>query len=595
MLKRTHMCGELRCDHVGATVVLAGWVNTYRDQGKWLIFVDLRDREGLTQIVFDLEDAPEDVVTAAALLRREDVVAVQGVVRERAGGVNARLATGDVEVMATGLEVLNKTDTPPILPDEHDADKIAEEKRLQYRYIDLRRPRMQEILRLRNEVTRSARSYFAEHRFIEVETPFLIKTTPEGARDFVAPSRTYPGKWYALPQSPQIFKQILMVAGCDRYVQLVRCFRDEDPRADRQAEFTQIDLEMSFVDRDDVMDMMGGFARHVWHDVIGVDIGEIPVMTYQDAMDRYGIDKPDLRFGLELEDVSDLAAKTEFKVFTDALAKPKGTVKAMRVPGGVEKLTRKKTDGYAEFVKGFRAGGLPVVKFTDKGFETGVARFVEPVADELKERLGLEPGDIVFFTADTWEIATTAMGELRNLVARDLELIDKKAWKLLWVVDFPMFDRDDDANRWVAKHHPFTSPMPDQFEMLDTDPGACVSAGYDLVCNGSEIAGGSVRIHDRNVQSRVFELLGIAPDEAKLKFGFLLDALRFGAPPHGGIAFGLDRLVMLLAGTENIRDVIAFPKTQTGQDLMTGAPGPVDDGQLDELHVRINMPEEACT
>jgi aspartyl-tRNA synthetase len=595
MLKRTHMCGELRSDHVGETVVLAGWVNTYRDQGKGLIFIDLRDRDGLTQVVFDAEDAAEDVLSAASGLRREDVVAVQGVVRARVGGVNPRLATGDVEVMATALEVLNKTDTPPILPDEHDAEKIAEEKRLQYRYIDLRRSRMQEILRIRNEVTRSARSYFGEHRFIEVETPFLIKTTPEGARDFVAPSRTYPGKWYALPQSPQIFKQILMVSGCDRYVQIVRCFRDEDPRADRQAEFTQIDLEMSFVDRDDVMSMMGGFAQRVWKDVLGVDIGEIPVMTYADAMNRYGIDRPDLRFGLELEDVSDLAAKTDFKVFTDALAKPRGTVRAMRVPGGAEKITRKKIDAYTEFVRGFRAGGLAVVKCTDEGLQTGIASKIEPIHDELKTRLGLEPGDIAFFTSDTWEIAVTALGELRNLVARELELVDTGAWKLLWVVDFPMFDHDEDADRWVAKHHPFTSPMPDQFGLLETDPGACVSAGYDLVCNGSEIAGGSVRIHDRDVQAKVFELLGIEPDEAKLKFGFLLDALRYGAPPHGGIAFGLDRLVMLLAGTENIRDVIAFPKTQTGQDLMTGAPGPVDDTQLDELHVRINMPEEACT
>jgi aspartyl-tRNA synthetase len=592
MMKRTHMCGELRDSHAGQTVVLAGWVNTYRDQGKGLSFVDLRDRTGMTQIVFDLEDADQAIVETARTLRREDVVAVRGVVRERVAGPNPKLATGSIEVMATALEVLNKTETPPILPDDYEAAKIAEEKRLEHRYIDLRRPRMQQILQTRYQVTRVTRDYFAENGFIEVETPFLIKTTPEGARDFIVPSRMYPGEWYALPQSPQIFKQILMIAGCDRYLQLVRCFRDEDPRADRQAEFSQVDLEMSFVDRDDVLEVMSGYAKRVWKDVLGVTIDEIPVFTWADVMERYGIDRPDLRFDLEIRDVSDLAAKTDFKVFSGALAKDKGVVKAMRVPGGAEKMSRKVTDGYGEFVKTFRAGGVATVKYTADGFETGIAKFVDPIADELKERLGLEAGDIVLFTADTWSIATKAIGELRNKVAADLDLIDESAWKMLWIVDFPMFEWDEDRSRWTAMHHPFTAPRPDQVDMLESDPGACISDGYDLVCNGLEIGGGSIRIHNPGVQQKTFKLLGIGEAEAEQKFGFLLNALRFGAPPMGGIAFGLDRLIMLLVGTDNIRDVIAFPKTQTGQDLMTEAPGPVDEEQLEELHVRIEMPKD---
>ena len=586
MLKRTHMCGTLRSDHEGTEVVVCGWVNTYRDHSSGLIFIDLRDREGLVQVVFDGDDAEAAVVEAGRGLRREDVVAIKGSVRARAGGANPRLATGDIEVVATAIDILAKTDTPPILPDEHEAEKIAEENRLKYRFIDLRRPRMQEILKTRSLVTRTARDYFMDHGFLEIETPLLIKTTPEGARDFIVPARLHPGKWYALPQSPQLFKQILMVAGCDRYIQICKCLRDEDPRADRQAEFTQIDLEMSFVDRDDVISMMTGFARRLWKDVLDVEIGEIPSMTYAEAMDRYGIDRPDTRYGLELNDVSEIAARTDFRVFAEALAKETGCVKAIRVPGGAEIFTRKVTDGYTAFVRDFGAGGAPTTKLTENGFETGVAKFLEPIKDELIAALGLEVGDAVVFACDTRTIATRALGELRQKIARDTNAIPEGKWNFVWVIDFPMFERDEENGRWVALHHPFTSPNPGQFDILESDPGGCLSAGYDLVLNGSEIGGGSIRIHDQEVQAKVFKLLGLSQEEAREKFGFLLDALRFGAPPHGGVAFGLDRLVMHLVGTDNIRDVIAFPKTQSGGDLMTDAPGPVDASQLEETHVQ---------
>jgi len=601
MLKRTNMCGEPRPEMIGQPLTLCGWVNSYRDHGTGLIFVDLRDRSGLCQIVFDTEDASQDLLDAADKLRNEDVVAVRGTLRERAGGPNPKLDTGEVELVVETLEVLNKTQTPPFLPDENQYDLPNEEVRLKHRFIDLRRERMQRILATRHRVTKLTRDFFDAEGFLEIETPNLCKSTPEGARDFLAPSRHQPGMWYALPQSPQLFKQLLMVAGCDRYLQIPRCFRDEDPRADRQAEFTQIDLEMSFVEREDVMEIMERFVRALWKGILGVDVAPMDRMTYREAMDRYGIDRPDRRFGLELVDISDLAAETDFKVFTGALDKPRGVVKAIRVPGGAATLTRKLTDGYTEWVKQFGAGGVPVAKFSGEGetggFETGVARFIAPIAAKLVERLGLEPGDTVLFGADSYAVATKALGELRLKVARDLGLIDTSTWDFLWVVDFPMFEHDPADGRFYALHHPFTAPTPEETERFMSMDAAdidgvesVVSAGYDVICNGSEIGGGSIRIHDQRVQEKVFDLLGLSRAEAASKFSFLLEALRFGAPPHGGIAFGLDRLVMLLEGTDNIRDVIAFPKTQTGADLLIGAPSPVDPAQLAELHVRAVEP-----
>jgi aspartyl-tRNA synthetase len=595
---RTHTCGELRDSHIGQEVVLNGWVNSYRDHGTGLIFIDLRDRYGLTQVVFDREDASDDLLSAADKLRNEDCVSIEGKVRARDGGPNPKLPTGTIEIVVSKVEVLSKTDNPPFLPDDK-GTLPGEDIRLKYRYMDLRRPAMQKILGIRHRVAQITRRYFDEQGFLEIETPMLTKSTPEGARDFIVPSRLQPGMWYALPQSPQLFKQILMIAGCDRYMQITRCFRDEDLRADRQPDFTQVDLEMSFIDRETVLNTMEGFARDLWKQVLGVDLPAFPRMTYREAMDKYGIDRPDLRYGLEIIDISDIVKDSDFKVFSSALEKRRGTVRAIRVPQGAQKLTRKITDGYTEFVRQFGAGGVPTSKWAGGKFDTGVAKFIEPYAAQLAERLGLEEGDQVFFGADTYATCQRALGELRQKIARDLDMIPEGAWAFTWVIDFPMFEHDAETDRYYALHHPFTAPSPDQVDAFlaadkkDIDTvEAIVSAGYDMVVNGSEIGGGSIRIHRADVQRKVFDLIGLSEEEAHEKFSFLLDALRFGAPPHGGIAFGLDRLVMHLAGTDNIRDVIAFPKTQTGSDPMCDAPGPVSEAQLQELFVASTAPED---
>ncbi|MEM9419151.1 MAG: aspartate--tRNA ligase [Planctomycetota bacterium] len=594
MKYRTHTCGELRETHLDQTVTLSGWVNNYRDHGG-VRFIDLRDREGITQIVFHPEAANAHAV--AQKLRREDVITITGKCIVREGGENPKLATGKIEVDATEAIVLNDAENPPFIPDE--AEKVGEETRLRYRYVDLRRPAMQHILKTRHRVTKITRDYFDEQGFYEVETPFLCRSTPEGARDFLVPSRLQEGEFYALPQSPQLFKQILMVGGIEKYIQIARCFRDEDPRADRQAEFTQVDMEMAFVEQEDVMSVNEGLMRRIWKDVLDIDIpSPIKRMTYADAMNDYGSDRPDLRFDMKLIDVSDLATQTEFKVFSGAVEKG-GIVKAIRVPGGA-KMTRKETDALAEWVKQFGAGGLPICKVEGGTIATGVAKFLMPIAEPLVERMGAEDGDLICFGVDP-KPATVhrVLGELRVKLAHDLEMIDPKQAEWLWVVDFPMVEWSEDKKRWDSLHHPFTAPNDEDLDKLDSDDHDTIasikSKAYDLVLNGSEMGGGSIRIHRPDVQSKVFKLLGIDEEEAKAKFGFLLDALNYGAPPHGGLAFGLDRTVMQLVGTSNIRDVIAFPKTQNGADLMTEAPSPVDDEQLKELNLRIQLPVKAPT
>jgi aspartyl-tRNA synthetase len=591
---RTHTCGQIRESDLGKTVKLAGWVHNYRDHGK-LVLVDLRDRQGLTQVVFDVDECGAAIHEEARRLRGEWVVSVEGVVADRGldekgrTRENPRLATGKVEVRVKGLLVLSESPTPPFTPDEHET--VNEEKRLAYRYLDLRRHEMQETLRTRYRVTKIMRDYLGDLGFWEIETPFLTKSTPEGARDFIVPSRLVPGSFYALPQSPQLFKQLLMVSGCDKYMQIVRCFRDEDPRADRQAEFTQLDVEMSFIDVPDIIAVMEGLLRLIWKQVLGKEVPDpIPQMEYDQAMTRYGSDRPDLRFGMQLHDISDLAHATEFAVFKTA-----PMVKAIAVPGGA-KMTRKETDALAEWSKGFGAKGLAVTKVAAGGvLDTGVAKFLQPIAAKLIERTGAREGDLLAFAADRPKVVHKVLGELRLKLARDLKLPPSTEFAWVWVVNFPLFEYDEEEKRFTSTHHPFTSPLDGDLPKLQSrDDRALIesvkSKAYDIVVNGSEVGGGSIRIHRMDVQQKVFSLLGIDSAAQKLKFGFLLDALQYGAPPHGGIALGLDRLVMILRNISNIRDVIAFPKTQSGADLMCGAPSPIDEKQLKEANIRVILP-----
>ena len=588
MLKRTHNCGQLRIGDAGSKVILSGWANSYRDHGN-LVFVDLRDREGLTQVVFDPENHP-DAHKLARTVRCEWVIAIQGVVQPRSEGMNnPKLATGEIEVAVEQLEILNTARTPPFEIDG--AEKTGEELRLKHRYIDLRRPSMQHKLRTRHRVTMIARDYFDKLGFWEIETPMLAKSTPEGARDFLVPSRLVMNCFYALPQSPQLFKQILMVSSVDKYFQIVRCFRDEDPRADRQAEFTQIDVEMSFVDTDDVINVHQGMVARVWKEILGVEVA-LPMrrMSYAEAMADYGTDRPDLRFEMKLKDVSDLAKQSTFTVFTSVIEKG-GIVKGMCVPGG-EKYSRSDIERtLTSFAADFGAKGLAWTKIAGEGGKLtpagGSAKFFSPeLQQQLIERFGAKQGDLLLFVADTEAAANKALAPLRCKIARDLKLYDKGRFEFVWIVDFPLFEWNEGEGRFDSLHHPFTAPVEEDLPKLDTDPGHIRSQAYDIVLNGSEIGGGSIRIHNPKVQQKVFDILNISRQQAKDRFGFFLDALEYGAPPHGGIAFGLDRMIMLLTGTDNIRDVIAFPKTQRGQCLLSDAPSEVDQKQLDELNLR---------
>ncbi|HEY7890052.1 MAG TPA: aspartate--tRNA ligase [Steroidobacteraceae bacterium] len=589
---RTHYCGQVDETLIGQTVEVAGWVHRRRDHGG-IIFVDLRDREGLLQVVFDPDAA--EVFREAERLRNEFVIRVKGRVRERpAGTVNANLASGRVELLAGELELLNRSEPLPFQLDE----QVGEEVRLKYRYLDLRREVMNQRLRLRHRITRAMRSFLDGHGFIDLETPMLTKATPEGARDYLVPSRTHPGKFFALPQSPQIFKQLLMIAGFDRYYQIVRCFRDEDLRADRQPEFTQLDIETSFLTQGEIMELMEGLVRHFFKEVLGQALPDpFPRITFAEAMRRYGSDKPDLRIALELKDVADLVKDCDFKVFAGPAKDPKGRVTALRVPGGGA-MPRSQIDGYTEFVGRYGAKGLAYIKVNERargrdGLQSPIIKFLSDAAIAgILGRTGAADGDLVFFGADSAKVVSDALGALRLKVGQDLKLV-QQGWQPLWVVDFPMFEWDADERRWVAMHHPFTSPKIDDPAALRADPEKALAKAYDLVLNGSEIGGGSVRIHRQEMQSTVFELLGIGAEDAARKFGFLLDALKFGAPPHGGIAFGLDRLAMLMTGADSIREVIAFPKTQTAADPLTDAPTEIGEAQLRELHIRVRTPPPA--
>ena len=585
-IMRSIYCGDVGAKEEGQEVTVAGWVHRRRDHGG-VIFIDLRDREGLVQVVFNPEK--KEIFTEAERIRSEYVLSVKGTVRIRPDGTkNPNMKTGEIEIIASELNTLNDSLTPPFHHDEN----ASEEVRLKYRYLDLRRESMLHNLRLRHRVTQALREFLDKNGFVDIETPMLTRATPEGARDYIVPSRTHQGKFFALPQSPQIFKQLLMMSGFDRYYQIVRCFRDEDLRADRQPEFTQLDIEMSFVDQQSVMNKMQDLIRYVFDQVMNISLPEVfPVMPYSEAMRRFGSDKPDLRIPMELVDLSDIMKEVEFKVFSGPAKDKDGRVAALAVPGG-SSLSRKEIDDYTSFVARYGAKGLAYIKIEDiskkkDGMQSPILKFLpDEVIDELVNRVDINDGDIIFFGADKENIVNDALGALRVRIGKDLNLLEE-GWQPLWVTDFPMFEKDKNSNNWTSLHHPFTAPSIDDAEELENNPGKVLSKAYDMVLNGSEIGGGSIRIHNKKMQAKVFQLLNISDAEAQEKFGFLLQALEYGCPPHGGIAFGLDRIIMLLSGAESIRDVIAFPKTQTASCPLTDAPGEVSSEQLKETGIRL--------
>jgi len=589
---RTNYCGQLNTTHLGKVVTLCGWAHRRRDHGG-VIFIDLRDREGLAQVVCNPE--PAEMFKVAESVRNEFVLRITGKVRRRPeGSDNLNLASGEIEIVCQEIEVLNVSVTPPFQLDD---ENLSENVRLTHRVIDLRRPHMQKNMMLRYKTARAFRRFLDDRGFMDIETPMLTKSTPEGARDYLVPSRVHPGEFFALPQSPQLFKQMLMVAGFDRYYQLTKCFRDEDLRADRQPEFTQVDIETSFMSEEQIINITEELIRYVFDDAMGVKLpNPFPRITYQEAMARYGSDKPDMRVTLEITDVTDAVKEVSFKVFATVANQPNGRVAAMRIPNGAA-LTRGEIDDYTKFVSIYGAKGLAYIKVNDvtqlneTGLQSPIVKNISVAAlQTIMQRTGAQNGDLIFFGADKEKIVNDSLGALRNKIGHEKGYVTGDAWKPIWVVDFPMFEYDDEAKRWNACHHPFTAPKDEHLQFLATDPGKCLAKAYDLALNGWEIGGGSVRIHKEEVQSQVFRALNINAEEAQLKFGFLLDALQYGAPPHGGLAFGLDRIVTMMTGAESIRDVIAFPKTQRAQCLLTQAPSAVDEKQLRELHIRLRQP-----